>query len=212
MKLNYETQLVGEKVRLVPYRREFVDKYHKWMQDPYLQEMTASEPLSIEEEYEMQDSWWKDEKKLTFIVVAKGEDEAEDSSAGRDFSFYQERMAGDVNLFFNDIDDPKVCEIEVMIAEEKYRRQGRAQEALLMIMAYALQMLEVRRFYCKINEVNTGSIALFTQVLDFKEVNYVKAFQEYEYDFMVESEEAKADLLQRAGTFVETPFICAKEG
>jgi len=31
------------------------------MQDPYVLEMTASEPLSIEEEYDMQKSWQSDE-------------------------------------------------------------------------------------------------------------------------------------------------------
>lgn len=45
-------------------------------------------------------------------------------------------MAGDVNLFFNDLDDQSVCEVEVMIAEERWRRKGLAREALLMIMRY----------------------------------------------------------------------------
>jgi hypothetical protein len=31
------------------------------MKSPYLQEMTASEPLTLEEEYEMQQSWHDDE-------------------------------------------------------------------------------------------------------------------------------------------------------
>jgi RimJ/RimL family protein N-acetyltransferase len=45
-------------------------------------------------------------------------------------------MAGDVNLFFNDDDDASVCEIEVMIAEPAYRRQGFAKEAIKILMAY----------------------------------------------------------------------------
>ena len=43
----------------------------------------------------------------------------------------------------------------------------------------------MEKFYCKINEVNEGSIALF-QKLGFVEVNYAKPFQEYEYAFIVE--------------------------
>ena len=49
MRLNNNTVIQGDRVVLVPYRREHVEHYHKWMQDPWLQEATASEPLSIEE-------------------------------------------------------------------------------------------------------------------------------------------------------------------
>jgi len=71
MRLNENTCLVGRKVVLVPYKKHHVDKYHTWMQDPELLEKTASEPLSLKEEFEMQDKWWKDEDKCTFIVLDK---------------------------------------------------------------------------------------------------------------------------------------------
>ena len=37
-------------------------------EDPHLQEATASEPLIIEEEYEMQKSWCEDEKSALVLV------------------------------------------------------------------------------------------------------------------------------------------------
>ena len=53
---------IGRQLILVPYRKKYVAQYHAWMQDSFLQEMTASEPLTLEEEYEMQASWRDDEK------------------------------------------------------------------------------------------------------------------------------------------------------
>lgn len=47
-------------------------------------------------------------------------------------------MAGDVNLFFNDYEDAFNCEMEIMIAEPKYRRKGFAEEAVELMMAYGM--------------------------------------------------------------------------
>ena len=38
--------------------------YEAWMQDPFILEMTASEPLTVEQEYEMQESWKMDPKSI----------------------------------------------------------------------------------------------------------------------------------------------------
>jgi RimJ/RimL family protein N-acetyltransferase len=50
-------------------------------------------------------------------------------------------MAGDVNLYWNDHDDPNTAEIEIMVAEVKTRRKGIAREALTLLMAYAVSQL-----------------------------------------------------------------------
>ncbi len=54
MKANANLTITGDTVVLVPYRKEHVELYHTWMQDQHLQETTASEPLTLEQEYEMQ--------------------------------------------------------------------------------------------------------------------------------------------------------------
>lgn len=151
MRDNYNTLIEGDKVVLVPYKRKFVDKYHQWMQDVYLQEMTASEPLTLEGEYEMQQSWREDSKKCTFILLSKPAEGMTEV----------ERMVGDVNMFLNDRDDPTVAELEIMVAESGARRQGIGREAVHLMMHFGVTRLNLSRFYVKINEVNTGSIAMF---------------------------------------------------
>ncbi|XP_017598773.1 PREDICTED: N-acetyltransferase 9 isoform X4 [Corvus brachyrhynchos] len=140
MKINQDTVLRGKKVTLVPYTAAHVLRYHEWMQSEELQRLTASEPLSLEQEYEMQRSWQDDadthsegaatflfSPECTFIVLDAGcwPGQAEENS-----------MVGDVNLFLTNTEDPTLGEIEIMIAEPSYRGRGFGKEATLLMMAY----------------------------------------------------------------------------
>lgn len=115
MQVNYETVILGERCVLVPYRAEHVAKYHEWMKDPALLAATASEPLSLKEEYAMQESWRRDEAKCTFIALARelldaadldalvSENEACGMTAKNDFIQRSlPAMVGDVNLFLSE--------------------------------------------------------------------------------------------------------------
>ncbi len=50
-----------------------MSKYHEWMQDPTLLDATSSEPLTLQEEIQMQTSWREDDTKCTFIILAREE-------------------------------------------------------------------------------------------------------------------------------------------
>ncbi|OAX83397.1 hypothetical protein ACJ72_02239 [Emergomyces africanus] len=68
MLINEKTAISSSRVLLVPYSKHHVPRYHEWMKDPELQQATASERLTLEEEYAMQTSWRTDADKLTFII------------------------------------------------------------------------------------------------------------------------------------------------
>lgn len=178
MRLNSNLVLEGSRVLLVPYRKEHVDNYHRWMQDPHLQETTESEPLSLEEEYAMQQSWYEDEDKCTFILLDPSLPDTE--GTGR----HGGGMAGDVNLYFNDHDTRQTAEIEVMVAEPACRRKGMAREALELIMAFAHSRLQVTCFRAKILEHNAPSIQLFTS-MGFAETQRVECFNEVHFELAV---------------------------
>jgi len=91
MRDNWHMRLVGTAVTLVPYRRRHVATYHGWMQDEELLAATASEPLSREEEYDMQRSWRDDGGKCTFLLAVGGDGGGADDRT----------IAGDVNLYLN---------------------------------------------------------------------------------------------------------------
>lgn len=234
MKQNYETCIVGSKCILVPYRRVHVDRYHGWMQSPSLLEATGSEPLTIEEEYEMQKSWRVDAKKCTFIVLERnGLTRDIPASGGRDDKFVTDNvgaMVGDVNLFFSEEDEEDVgdgedqvaaedaethfrlqAELDIMIAEESARGQGIGLEASCLMMLYGVHELGVRRFFCKINEDNNSSLALFRK-LKFVECDYAACFKQYEYELKRQTPEELIESIApfAAGTNLQQ-FACASD-
>ncbi|XP_002885775.2 N-acetyltransferase 9-like protein [Arabidopsis lyrata subsp. lyrata] len=172
--------LEGKRVVLVPYMAEHVPKYHQWMQDSALLEATGSEPLSLEQEFEMQLSWTQDPNKRTFIVLDKDFIKGELIHGEP----HVEAMTGDVNIYMNDVDDPKVAEVEIMIAEPRSRGKGLGKESVLMMMAYGVKNLEIHKFTAKIGESNTASLSLFRK-LGFEDSSYSGIFKEVTLEYMV---------------------------
>lgn len=194
---------------------EHVSKYHEWMKDPNLLDVTGSEPLSYDEEVEMQQSWRDDPKKCTFIVLAKDLITDDDIKLGFQNDFvttitiaeHISAMVGDVNLFLSDIDDDvdeehmiqhgegvgnqnkkaKVqAEIDIMIAERDYQRKGLGRAATCTMLLYGARNLDIVRFFCKIKESNHGSIEMFKS-LGFQQCAYAECFKEVELELKFKS-------------------------
>jgi len=161
-RLNVRTRLVLSKCTLTPYRRAHVGTYHAWMADPELLRLTASEPLTLEEELANQKSWRDDPNKMTFIVHERAE---------------PARPVGDVNVFVHVEDARRTGELEVMIAERSARGKGLAFEAVCALMLYAARVLRLDSFVAKVGFDNTASLALFAK-LAFEHESSSQEFRE----------------------------------
>ncbi|XP_011505826.1 PREDICTED: N-acetyltransferase 9-like protein [Ceratosolen solmsi marchali] len=169
MKINKSTKITGKNIILIPYKAHHVLRYHEWMKSEELQFLTASEPLTLAEEYKMQESWCKDEDKCTFIILNK--------SLFEENSNEIDSMIGDTNLFFNNSENKNHAEMEVMIAETKDRNKGYGWEAIMLMLRYGIEKLNVKIFFVKISMYNEKSINIFTK-LGFKEISRSEVFKE----------------------------------
>ncbi|KAJ3947017.1 methionyl-tRNA synthetase [Colletotrichum fioriniae] len=123
-----------------------------------IQEATASEPLTLEEECENQQSWRTSHDKLTFIICQP----FDSSSAMASTEAVQagevdasERMIGDINFFIypydNDDDNEDeegqaaaaaaneglyVGEVDVMVASKEHRGKGIGHAAVTTLLTY----------------------------------------------------------------------------
>ncbi|KAH7165724.1 GNAT domain-containing protein [Dactylonectria macrodidyma] len=194
MKINETTAIATSKALLVPYEAHHVRQYHSWMQDPGIQEATASEPMTLEEEYENQQSWRSSSDKLTFIVCAPPTEEASQLVVKARVADADDNMRGDINFFLypyegDDDEDAEqgwcTGEVDVMIASPAHRGKGFGRAVVCALLVYLRAHIDgilgeysegatLKGLMVKIKETNAGSRALF-QKLGFVqkgEVNY----------------------------------------
>lgn len=174
-----------------------------------IQKATASEPLTLDEEHAMQQSWRLDHDKLTFIICSAP---ANATSTPITSITPQEHdnsttMLGDVNLFIYEDPDPPsasspstpiIGELEIMLPIPSTRRKGLATSTLNAFMAYITsptnlaRILEeyrlgsderseryLRYLRVKIDQGNEASLGLFEK-LGFERVGGVNYFGEVE--------------------------------
>ncbi|XP_045464150.1 N-acetyltransferase 9-like protein isoform X2 [Harmonia axyridis] len=178
MKLNENTKIIGTGVILVPYKKEHVLKYHTWMLSEDLRNLTASEPLSLEEEYIMQQTWHLDENKCTFIILDKEIYSQTKDEIGA--------MIGDTNFFFSNENEAFSAEAEIMIAEVASQGKKRGWEAMLHMILYGIVFIHIKHFVVKIGESNSKSINMFLK-MGFVTTKTVDVFNEITMERDVDS-------------------------
>jgi RimJ/RimL family protein N-acetyltransferase len=195
MRINSNTKINGDKVLLVPYRDYHVEKYHEWMSSEEIRELTSSEQLTLDEEYEMQKTWLNDEDKLTFIII-KRDDYSKYASESTQKA-EQLAMIGDVNAFIYEEDeedeDDKVSpekpkqitkiELEIMIVDKENRHNGYGTESISLIISYCLKYLKIQNFsyfFVKIDDTNEASIRMFENKFGFIKAKHSDAFKQTE--------------------------------
>ncbi|KAK7534432.1 N-acetyltransferase [Phyllosticta citricarpa] len=170
MRLNEHTAILTPRTLLVPYSPHHVPTYHEWMQDAELREATASEPLTLDDEYAMQASWRGDADKLTFIACvapvpplasssssAAAEPEADAVAVAVIQGTKHDApptMIGDVNLFLQRAAQdegegeaaatavPVIGEVEIMVASKAHQGQGFGYAVLQAFLTYVRRNLD----------------------------------------------------------------------
>ncbi|KAI0015331.1 acetyltransferase domain-containing protein [Xylariomycetidae sp. FL0641] len=153
MRLNENIAISTQSVLLVPYDAHHVLHYHEWMQDPKIQEATASEPLTLPEEYANQAEWRAAPDKLTFIVCLPLPSTSSPATVTAGEADAPDRMVGDVNLFLaargededglvaagsSSTGEATFCnaEVDIMIAWPAHRGRGLGRAAVAALLRY----------------------------------------------------------------------------
>nr|CDS26398.1 n acetyltransferase 9 [Hymenolepis microstoma] len=172
-----------------------VPKYHEWMKREDLLKLTASEPLTLKEEYEQQQNWLVKDDRVTFIILEKSKLPRHNSSGLKSISELEfpslksllnecpistvcdaevGAMIGDVNFYLipdlgSDIKGVFEGELSVMIAEPSSRGKGLAVQALGGVLFYVEHFFpcNVTGVVAKISLDNELSLRFFANKLGF---------------------------------------------
>lgn len=153
--------------------------------------------MTLEEEYENQQSWRTARDKLTFILCAplgSAADGKQPAVASATKDDAQHRMRGDINFFLYPYDSEDgedegegwlTGEVDVMIAEKQCRGQGIGKGAVCALLVYIQRHMgsileehaagqQLKGLMVKIKEANAASRALFRNLgfVQKGDVNY----------------------------------------
>lgn len=122
----------GNKVKLGPVKREFIDYYLKWMNDPELtQYLMMYRPLTREMEEDWLNSLKNREDLFIFAILLFNQDE-------------NEKLLGNCSI---DVDwKNRVGTCGIMIGEKMYQGKGYGTEAMKLLVNYGFNTLNLNRY------------------------------------------------------------------
>lgn len=144
--------LIGHRIKLRAVELDDVEKLAKWRSNPDVYEYFYEyEPLSTIQ----QKKWLEKElenKENKFFIVSTLDGEA----------------VGTVGFVDIDWRNRKAEWGRILIAEQKYRKDGYGSEVLILILEYAFEHLNLNKLYCEALVSNQKAIALYKK-FGFKE-------------------------------------------
>lgn len=146
--------LKGNKVKLGPVKREFIDYYLKWMNDPELtQYLMMYRPLTREMEEDWFNSLKNREDFFIFAILLFNQDEIE-------------KLLGNCSI---DVDwKNRVGTCGIIIGEKAYQGKGYGTEAMELLVNYGFNTLNLNRIQLETFSFNIRALKSYQKV-GFKE-------------------------------------------
>lgn len=143
--------LEGKNVILAPIKREYIDKFLIWLNDPEItQHLTIYRPLTRE----MEEDWYaslKDrESDIIFAILIN-----------------QTKLIGNCSIM-NIIWRERVGTCGIFIGDKNEQGKGYGTEAMKLLMSYGFNTLNLNRLDLKVNDFNSRAIKCY-QKLGFVE-------------------------------------------
>jgi RimJ/RimL family protein N-acetyltransferase len=165
--------LKGDRVLLGPVKKEYIDSYLKWLNDPEItQYLDAYLPLTRM----MEEDWIENLKNrkdtIVFAITFPGEDDL-----GKHIG----------NCGLHNIDwKNRVAEVGIMIGEKEYQGKGYGTEAMETLIKYGFETANLNRIQLRVYDFNIRAIKSYIKIGFIEEGRMRQAvFKNGEYHDMI---------------------------
>ncbi|MFX1456861.1 MAG: GNAT family N-acetyltransferase [Promethearchaeota archaeon] len=143
--------LKGERVTLGPIKREYIDLYLKWFNDPEItQYLTMYRPLTRMFEEDWIENLKNRDDTIAFAILIHDENG-------------EERHIG--NCGIHNIDwKNRVAEVGITIGEKDCQSKGYGTEAMEILIDYGFKSVNLNRIQLRVYEFNTRAINSYSKI------------------------------------------------
>ncbi|MFX1503194.1 MAG: GNAT family N-acetyltransferase [Promethearchaeota archaeon] len=143
--------LRGERVTLGPIKREYIESFLKWFNDPEItQYLVIYRPMTRMAEEEWMDNLKTRENDILFSIVIPNEDGTE-------------KLIGNCGIHRIDWKN-RVGEIGIAIGEKEYQNKGYGTEALELLLDYGFKTVNLNRLELYTYDFNIGGLKSYKKV------------------------------------------------
>jgi RimJ/RimL family protein N-acetyltransferase len=143
--------LKGEKVKLGPVKREYIESYLKWLNDPDLtQYLSGFLPLTRMKEEDWIENLKNRNDTIVFGILLLDENSGE-------------KLIGNCGL--HEIDwKNRVAEVGIMIGEKELHGKGYGTEAMEIILEYGFETVNLNRIQLHVYDFNIRAIKSYNKI------------------------------------------------
>ena len=148
--------LKGERITLGPVKREYIDAYLKWFNDPEItQYLSMFRPMTRMMEEDWIENLKKRDDTIAFAILIH------DANSG-------EKLIGNCGLHAIDWKN-RVAEVGITIGENENQSKGYGTEAMLLLLDYGFNTVNLNRIQLRVYEFNSRAISSYNKIGFVKE-------------------------------------------
>jgi len=143
--------LKGDRIKLGPVKREYIESYLKWLNDPEItQYLTFFRPLTRMMEEDWIENLKNQNDTIVFGILIPDENDAE-------------KLIGNCGLHAIDWKN-RVGEVGIIIGEKEYQGKGYGTEAMELLLEYGFKTVNLNRIQLRVYEFNIRAINSYNKI------------------------------------------------